>query len=417
MEDPRVSKPCSPHDSYRRGDDFRDEVEGAVPSSPSTLIAPKPLRPGVSSPKFLSHYHRFPSPRLQSITSTPSPPPHIQLYNTNGQPISTIALKMDRLKYQWRGFKNRIASPESRIASYVLYVIFFISFGTMIVGWYALSKNSANHQVSDSIKLSAPSPEYAAYLWPAQTLTQDQLRIRADADPTDGPLMVRDSPSITQAPSANLSDELDQVTVFCTSVVTVTSVVTDEAQKTLTTTVFLSTSTVEKATSTTNSATCTETTDVTTGIRYCSFTGRPNVYTLCSTAHANSSAMNTGAPVTVSSATRGFNNPFSALRAPLAWIYNALQISGSGVQKRVQGECSDCLKKLETVMRLVLKQQHLINSQYALLAVQERLINRQYDLLTEQLGLLSKNLEMIGNMTLVNASDTKSKGRGQEVKV
>ncbi|KAI1294416.1 hypothetical protein F5Y03DRAFT_399611 [Xylaria venustula] len=328
----------------------------------------------------------------------------------NAQPRSFMSLKIDRLKDKWYGFKTRTSPAAFRCAGYIFFILILIVAASIIIGWYGLTKETIAHQ-SVTVKptqTTATGIDYNGYFQPAQTPTRDQLFTLSHRDVTKDPTIPARHLLAKNSDPTTSSEETEDVTVLKTVIVTVTSVITDTAMKTLTTTVFLSTCTTCVTTSSAPTTSGkTETTasqdatagSVMTGIMYCSFTGRRNIYTLCPLVHTDSPGMLTDTPVAVSSATPRMKNSFSAVRIALLSLWNSLPSLGRVMQGKESGRCScdcDCggmKKKLDAAVELVRAQQRLLESQQAVISEHRK-------------GLYVV-LETLANMTAARAGEKK----------
>ncbi|KAI0193775.1 hypothetical protein EV127DRAFT_250082 [Xylaria flabelliformis] len=263
-----------------------------------------------------------------------------------------------------------------------------IVIGSVVVGWYGLSKDTIAHSANTTRPTAtatpvAPVADSHAFVWPTPTASQDELYIRGRRG-----IM----------PTTTASEDPEEITVVHTIIVTITSIITDTTLETLTTTAFISTCTtcvpVGASTNTIDLSTPTE--DVMTGIMYCSFTGRRNIYTLCPLVHADSPGMLTGAPAVVSSATPRIKNPFSAVRVAVVSLWNSVLSMGSALQSSndcggCHCECAGIKKKLDSAVNLVRIQQELLDS--------------QRDMIDEHRKSLFLALETLANLTATKAGE------------
>ncbi|KAI0467867.1 hypothetical protein F4859DRAFT_517739 [Xylaria cf. heliscus] len=353
-----------------------DAMQNNMQLSPQVLLSPDSLRPELPSRQLLFAYqHIFLadrksalSPSLVGKKTIPRP-----IIESNIQTKSIMALRFDRLKDKLR------------------------------VGWYGLSKDTISHSaVTTKPTMTATSmPDSIAFIWPTQTASQDGLYIRDDGDTVLAPTM-----------NTTSSEEIEKITVVQTIIVTITKVITDMTLKTLTTTLFLSTCTtclttpqIDTSTNTTNSSDPTPR-DLMTGIMYCSFTGRRNIYTLCPLVHADLPGMLTSAPAVVSSATPRVKNPFRAISVVVASLWNSVPGLGSVMQpKDHHGDCNcaGIRKKLDSAVDLVRVQQQLLDSQRAII--------------NEQRKTLFLALETLANLTAVRAGGKAARERRLDLKI
>ncbi|KAI0555883.1 hypothetical protein F4679DRAFT_578004 [Xylaria curta] len=368
--------PSSHSPGEHLSDDPQDTTRNNMQLSPQALLSPDSLRPELPSRRLLFAYqHVFLADRKSTLSPTLVGKKIISkpVTEPNAQPKSIMALKLDRLKDKIR------------------------------VGWYGLSKDTIAHSAITTRPTATATPvaESHAFIWPTPTASKDEVYIRDRRD-------TMSSPSTITTPS----EEPEKITVVHTIIVTVTSIITDMALKTLTTTVFISTCTTCVPTPSVDTSTntfdlSTPTGDVMTGIMYCSFTGRRNIYTLCPLVHADSPGMLTGAPAVVSSATPRIKNPFSVIRVAFISLWNSVLGLGSALQSNSCGGCHcDCAgikKKLDSAANLVRIQQELLNS--------------QRDIINEHRKNLFLALETLANLTAAKAGEKGSRERQLNLKI
>ncbi|KAI0205689.1 hypothetical protein F4808DRAFT_455913 [Astrocystis sublimbata] len=266
------------------------------------------------------------------------------------------------------------------------------------VGWVFLIKETIASMHRGSNDTSAAFPERNDATAFPQVISVPPLM------PTGswGQLYIRDHEVEDAVHHATSSEDAEKITIVHTVMVTVTSVLTDTELEMLTTTVFPSTCTTCHTTPMVGASTSTDTTitdlpgasstpatdALMTGIMYCSFTGRHNVYTLCPRVHTDAPGMLTGAPAAVSSASRA-GNPFSMVRVAVVSLWHSVLSMGSVLQTQSSqsqpqsqfslsqsysqsqsqhcGKCAcDCAgtrQKLESAVNLVRLQQQLLESQ------------------------------------------------------
>ncbi|KAI0432317.1 hypothetical protein F5Y09DRAFT_302227 [Xylaria sp. FL1042] len=274
-----------------------------------------------------------------------------------------------------------------------------------IVGWYGLSKDTIDHQKTVAVEPPQTTPtvvDYHESFSPTETFMQDQLPILAHKgiypfpppfpvheerlhmfvantleDIAKDPTIPTGHLSATHSNPATFIGEAHEATVFMTVVVTVTSLITDTALKTSTTAVFVSTCTtcVTTATTPTTHASVTTTTNsqnpttasVMTGLMYCSFTGRKNIYTPCPLVHTDSPGMLTGVPTAISSGAPRMKNSLTAARFAIVSLWNAIPGLGRVMHAEDHGnrgcDCSRMKRKLEAAVDLIRMQQRLLESQ------------------------------------------------------
>ncbi|KAK5632602.1 hypothetical protein RRF57_008316 [Xylaria bambusicola] len=401
--------------------DFHDNIR----PSPQVLITPASSREGSLEPDsplrspsrrvLFSYRHVFfifrksASSLSSLVLQKNAPEPKAKCATmANAQPKSIMSLKFDRLKDKWHDFERRSSPKGCRCAGCIFFVIMLLILGSVIgrylflpvVGWYGLSKDTLTHQTitTDLPQTTPTAVDYHDSFWPTQTSTQGLWYLNHE-DPTVPPAHL----VAAELDPKTSFDDTGKVTVVRTIVITVTSIVTDTSLKTLTTTVILSTcTTCIKAPTADGSADAKgsqkPTNGVMTGIMYCSFTGRRNIYTLCPLIHTDSSAMLTGVPVAVSSARPRINNPLSAVGLAAVSLWNSIpslaRVMQTKDQERCKCECAGMRKKLDAAVQLVRMQQQLLNSQRLLVN------NQRND--------LSMILEMVANMTTTKIGDKMS---------
>ncbi|KAI1820922.1 hypothetical protein F4861DRAFT_545088 [Xylaria intraflava] len=294
-----------------------------------------------------------------------------------------MAFSVERVKSHWRALKGRAAASTFRFASHILFVIVLISIGSVAAGWYGMAKDTIQLQGTHPAARFSAVYNHSEPVWAAQTVSYNQQQIQNDTDSTQLPHMV-----ITQMTSdkanSTASSQVDNITVVKTTVLTVTSVVTDTEMETLTTTVFPSTSTIATtAYGNDNSpVTSAETDSVMTGIMYCSFTGHRNVYTLCPLVHTRSPAMLTGAPPMVSSGALGLRNPFTALRIIFKRLWN---LTPAPEEAMSQAKC-DC-QALASSLEIAVEQHKLLTILVSFVKIYHDALAKLIGLIEELMGL------------------------------
>ncbi|KAI0873654.1 hypothetical protein GGS24DRAFT_462495 [Hypoxylon argillaceum] len=270
-----------------------------------------------------------------------------------------------------------------------------------------MAEETISHDtITPEATLMTPLPAgYHEPLWPMETPFQGNLYTRAHEDPTQAILI-----------HTTASEDPGQLTVVQTIILTITSIVTDTQLKTVTTTVFVSTciTCAAKPTTVANTdatsemtPTTTTTEDVMTGLMYCSFTGRRNIYTLCPRVHTSAPGMLASAPAVVSSATARAKNPLTALRLAFASLWGSIPSFARVVPEEDQGgcecECAAVRNKLDAAVDIVRVQQQLLDSQRAVIGAQRK-------------GLLLA-LDMLANMTAARGAADAARGRAMDLKI
>ncbi|KAI1179852.1 hypothetical protein F4777DRAFT_532204 [Nemania sp. FL0916] len=251
------------------------------------------------------------------------------------QSRSIMALRFDRMKDKWQGFRTRTSPAVFRFAGHVFLAIVLLSFAAIIIGWYGLSQETITH---DEISTAAPTmatpapPDYRVSPW----IQTPALDVTSDFSPQ---VLARDD-LVTSTTTMNLG-----ITTVAQTIV-VTIVTTETLTTEILTTEILTTepSTTESPTTcTTTLTTPTSRTalgmptdqngSVMTGIMYCSFTGRRNIFTLCPHIHTEGPGMLPTAPVPVAvslslssgaSPSRNANNPFVTIREAMTSFWTAM---------------------------------------------------------------------------------------------
>ncbi|TRX94730.1 hypothetical protein FHL15_004502 [Xylaria flabelliformis] len=343
-------------------------------ASKEALLSPDSLRPELPSRRLLFAYqHVFLADRKCTLSPTLVGKKIISqpVTEPNAQPKSIMALKFDRLKDKIR------------------------------VGWYGLSKDTIAHSAITTRPTATATPvaDSHAFVWPTPTASQDELYIRGrETNPPEGIM-----------PTTTTFEDPEEITVVHTVIVTITSIITDTTLETLTTTALISkcTTCVPVGASTNTIDLSTPTEDVMTGIMYCSFTGRRNIYTLCPLVHADSPGMLTSAPAVVSSATPRIKNPFSVVRVAVVSLWNSVLSMGSALQSNDCGgchcECAGIKKKLDSAVNLVRIQQELLDS--------------QRDMIDEHRKSLFLALETLANLTATKAGEKGPRERQLNLKI
>ncbi|KAI1117602.1 hypothetical protein F5Y14DRAFT_465515 [Nemania sp. NC0429] len=428
MGNPETPTPCSlggrhSNDSQKSAPDARqpppqvllppDDSKSKAPSRRvlSICMQPRVLLPSPTPDKTIR------KPVLESITEQPSTPPK-----------SIMALRLDRLKDQWQGFKTRASPSVFRFAGHVFLGIVLIAFACVIFGWYGMAKDTASHEKTTTAptKTGAVFPGYYQSLCPAVTESPyGQYCVLSREVPKH-----TTSTTTTTTTTTTRSDEHDEVTtvrtVTVTVTITITNVMTHTALKTVTTTELVasacttthttkppigrSTETTEPSASTTDS--------VTTSHMYCSFTGRDNIYTPCAplahTEDSPSTGTGTGTgmpasapPVKLSSsssaaAAHGMKNPLGTVRLKMASLWNSIPGlgrgedgnggGGGGSSSSGGGSEPDCDCDCIYMRRELLKATYLTRAQ-------KRLIESQNSMLDWHKEKLEVALQALANMT------------------
>ncbi|TGJ78297.1 hypothetical protein E0Z10_g10467 [Xylaria hypoxylon] len=438
-----ISRTPTPHSLGGRRSNRSRDSQDAIQESPQTLLSPGSSKQDFSkqesskqeslkqdslkqdSPSrrvLFSYQHVFFICRKSAISlsslvykKNSREPVAESVAKPNAQPKSIMSLKLDRLKDKWYDFKTRTSPAIFRCAGYIFLILVLIVVASVIVGWYGLSEDTLSHQaVTAESSATAPmDPEYHESFSPTQTALDGQPYIVAHRD------MLQASPATATDPSTNKivpttpSEEIENITVVHTVIVTITSVITNTALKTLTTTVILSTCTSCMTTPTVGTSTDTKDSQtstaegVMTGIMYCSFTGRRNIYTLCPLVHTDSPAMLTGTPDMVSSAAPRMKNSFSAVRIAVLSLWNSIPSLGSVIKPGDPGaydcNCTGMKKKLDSAMDLIRMQQQLLDSQQSII--------------NEHRKSLFLALETLANITAARIGEKRARGAPLDLKI
>ncbi|KAI8625436.1 hypothetical protein F5Y19DRAFT_489585 [Xylariaceae sp. FL1651] len=364
----------------------REDSQDALRDLPQSLLLPFSLKPATPGRQvLLRHQHVL---LARGMSAAPPPSQKKTTTELSAHTNSIIVWKAKHCKDKWLDFKKRVSPRSFRFAGYVFLALVIIALGTVIVGWYGLSKDTISHEVEvdspSSVPMTQPTPADAvdndSSLWSTQAkkaFSRSTVLMQMREDPKHSSTTVTDPP--TPNPSLTSSvDEVPEITIVHTIVMTITSVVTDTALKTLTTTVFISICTTclttpEMSPSTTTQASSTATNNnIMTGTMYCPCPSRPNIYTLCPLVHSNQPGMfdATAVPGMASSAMLGTKNPFTTVRLAFASLWNSVPSLGGLLRADDKDKC-DCAgmkTKLDQVMDLVGVQQQLIDSQHKMIS-------------------------------------------------
>ncbi|KAI1352763.1 hypothetical protein F5Y01DRAFT_324043 [Xylaria sp. FL0043] len=417
-----ISRPQSPHSANRCRSNSSPDSQHGTRETPQVFFSPdssKPdsLNPQSSSRRVLFSYQHVLflcrksavslSSAIKKRTTAPEPVDD-SITKPNAQPKSILSLKLERLKDKWHGFIKRTSPKDFRCAGFLFFIVIIVILACIIAGWYGLSKDTISHHKTATLEPTQTTPtavdDHESFL-PVKTPLQDQLpTIIAHRDITKDPAIPTDRLHAANANPTTSLDEADNVTVVKTVIATVTSVITDTALKTLTTTVIISTCTTCITTTTPTTDVSADMTigsqnsttgSVMTGIMYCSFTGRRNIYTLCPLVHTDSPGMLTDTPAAVSSATPRMKNSFTAIRLAIVSLWNAIPSLGrvmhAGDHGRCGCDCSGIKRKLEAAVDLIRMQQRLLESQRAMISEHRRGIHMI--------------LETLANLTAARAGD------------
>ncbi|KAI3319074.1 hypothetical protein HD806DRAFT_525696 [Xylariaceae sp. AK1471] len=416
--------PCTPPKTHDHNDRRRSDSSQYAPrrqGSPQFLLHLNSLRIALPSRQVLLRHQSTLWARRESVTP---PPPTLQTRkimtpnDPSAQRNSIMAMKVEHWKDKWRGFKKRASPAVFRFAGHMFLAIVLIALGSVIVGWYGLSKDTLAYktETTEPATQQPAPPDHRETRWPTQTSPPGQLNIRIHDSTHALPLPTTDP----ETALTTTSEDLAKITVIQTIILTVTSVYTDMSLKTVTTTVFLSTCTgtacltTPTSTNTNTPAPTTTTYDIMTGLMYCSFTGRPHIYTLCPLVHTNGPGMLSTQPAMASSATSSSaKNPFSAVRLTVVSLWNSFPGLGrvlpkekdrSDVRER-ECNCVRIKKKLDSAVDLVRLQKQLLDSQRAMIAEHRR--------------TLTLALEMVANVTAAaaRAGSYTPRGRPLDLKI
>ncbi|KAI1186425.1 hypothetical protein F5B17DRAFT_431593 [Nemania serpens] len=462
MGNPTTPTPCLIDEHHNNGS--QEATSYANQPSPQVLIPPDSSNSEIPS-------HRVPSICMQPKVMVPSlspqkivrkPVPESAM-EPNTQPKSIMALRLARMNDKWKGLKARACPKVYRFAGHAFLGIVIIIFASVILGWYGMAKDTVSHEgtAAAPTKTAMEFPPYYEPFCPASTLSSDgQPCILPHTAPTNA------TPATTTTPP----DDIDTVTVTVmrtvtdtiTHVKTVTTVApivvtvsrvhtttavypffvtstrvhTVTAVKTSTTTAFVFTcatdfpeptitisAEVTDTSTSTSKPTSTSSNSVMTGLMYCTFTGRPNVYTLCPHVHTDSPGRLPSAPVVDSAGTHGAKNPFGAARIKITSLWNS--IPGLGKCMRGKGEeeedrsgggdggsererdcdcdcdCAEMKRNLEETLDLVV--------------IQQRVIDRQRALINEHKEKLIVALQALLNVTSAAARIRRGAVGGQEL--
>ncbi|KAI0809749.1 hypothetical protein GGR55DRAFT_679581 [Xylaria sp. FL0064] len=398
-----ISRPQSPHSTNRRRSNSSPDSQHGTRETPQVFLSPDSSKPDSLNPQSSSHRVLFSyqhvlflcrksavslSSAIKKRTTTPEPVGD-PVTKPNAQPKSILSLKLERLKDKWHGFVKRTSPKDFRCAGFLFFIVIIVILACIIAGWYGLSKDTISHHKTATLEPAQTTPtaiDYHESFLPVKTSLQGELpTIIAHKDITKDPAIPTDA---TNSNPATSLDEANDVTAVKTVIVTVTSVITDTALKTLTTTVIISTCTTCMATTTpTTDASADITLDsqnsttgsVMTGVMYCSFTGRRNIYTLCPLVHTDLPGMLTDTPAAVSSGTPRMKNSFTAIRLAIVSLWNAIPSLGRVMHAESHARCGcDCggmKRKLEAAVDIIRMQQRLLESQRVMMGEHRRGMN------------------------------------------
>ncbi|KAI0541404.1 hypothetical protein GGR58DRAFT_519509 [Xylaria digitata] len=430
----KISRTPTPNSLGGRCSDTSHNSRSAIQESPQALLSPdsskqESLKPEPPSPspsrRVLFSYQnvfficRKPVISLSSLVcKKTSPEPNAEpnaepATKPSAQPKSIMSLKLDRLKDKCYGLKTRTSPQAFRCAGFIFLILVLIVLGSVIVGWYGLSEDTTSHQIITASHNTTASigPDKHESFSPTQTTSNDQPGILAHRDAPQVPPVT--ATHLSGAASTNPLEEIEDVTVVHTIIVTVTSVITNTALKTMTTTVFLSTCTTCATTPTISSSADTidsqtpKAGDVMTGVMYCSFTGRRNIYTLCPLVHTDSPAMLTGTPEMVSSAAPRMKNSLSVVRLAIISLWNSMPSLGRVMQLQEPGgyvcNCTGMKEKLDSAADLI--------------RMQQRLLDSQRSMINEHRKSLFLALETLANITAARISEKTPRGNPLDLKI
>ncbi|KAI0116422.1 hypothetical protein GGR51DRAFT_574704 [Nemania sp. FL0031] len=444
MASPRTPTPCSVNG--HRGDGSQKTIQVTKQPSPLALLSPQSSKSASPSSRPL------PTCLTASIPLPSRFSPKISGSNTIYKPTeaekikskSIMALRFDRLKAKWQELRARASPAVFRHAGHVFLALVVVAFASVIIGWYCVAKESANHgkiiPVSSTmtpVPLAVPTIMSTVYhetftFEPTPTMTSTH-RATHKATPTGyhhSPLPTHTSshprlhsrayevdanedPAKTTSTSTTFSDDIGEVTIVRTVILTVTNVFTYTESKveTVTTTVFVptcpksvTTSTIGAGTDTTASPTSTKQRAMTVPT-YCPFTGRPNIYTFCGYGYGDEDPISTGAPAVASSSSSRMKNPLSMIRLALTSLWDSVAGVGRVNTEQTKHDhlhencnCTELYIKLESAMNRVRKQQ-------CILAVQN-----------DGLMQYKKSLDMI-RQVLANATAARNASRGLNIHI
>ncbi|GAW14865.1 hypothetical protein ANO14919_042700 [Xylariales sp. No.14919] len=402
-----MSRSPTPHSLGGRRSERSHDSRDATQESPQALLSPdsskqESLRTGTPSRRVLFSYQdvfficrKSAIASLSSLIRKKTSPasndePEAK---TNTQPKSIMSLKLDRLKdkchgvsllrISWRfhvtlrqpwrlGLKTRTSPSLFRFAGYIFLIIILVVLGSVVVvGWYGLSEDTISHQTvtTKPTTTALAGPDHDKSFRPTQTASYGQSYIQAREGPLQAPPVTTIHPSTTEnTPAASLGELKDIIVQTLTLNVTpgataATAILSLCTTCTTTSTTSADTSTIDSQMSTSGSTM--------TGIMYCSFTGRRNIYTLCPYVHVNSPAMLTDTPGMVTSGAPRTKNSLSAVRLAILSLWNSMPSLGSVMQPRDPGaydcNCTGMKKKLDSAIGLIRTQQQLLEGQRSMI--------------------------------------------------
>ncbi|KAI0415114.1 hypothetical protein F5X98DRAFT_377063 [Xylaria grammica] len=380
-----MSRSPTPHSLGGRRSERSHDSRDATQESPQALLSPdsskqESLRTGTPSRRVLFSYQdvfficrKSAIASLSSLIRKKTSPasndePEAK---TNTQPKSIMSLKLDRLKDKCHGLKTRTSPSLFRFAGYIFLIIILVVLGSVVVGWYGLSEDTISHQTvtTKPTTTALAGPDHDKSFRPTQTASYGQSYIQAREGPLQAPPVTTIHPSTTEnTPAASLGELKDIIVQTLTLNVTpgataATAILSLCTTCTTTSTTSADTSTIDSQMSTSGSTM--------TGIMYCSFTGRRNIYTLCPYVHVNSPAMLTDTPGMVTSGAPRTKNSLSAVRLAILSLWNSMPSLGSVMQPRDPGaydcNCTGMKKKLDSAIGLIRMQQQLLEGQRSMI--------------------------------------------------
>ncbi|KAI0843376.1 hypothetical protein F5Y06DRAFT_2550 [Hypoxylon sp. FL0890] len=419
---------------------YHDE-EDSKRDVPQSLLFPHSLDASAPGRQVLLRHQRV-------LFASPSPPLSVSEHSDYGTmkkgvqwadggesepPRRKVDPRVERLREEWAALKHRV-QPEIFPKAWLLFlIIIMIAVGTVLTGWIGLVVETVNHQtptatatpLSPATRQSAP-PHLEARAF-AITWSDSQASTATDigagttmitkatapaplATPTvkEGVMVVAPPPS---APSGEVALETDVPDVFedhlTTVFITVTAYPTpyssSDSSESLSVSAYdlsssssgtssSSTSSATSTLSTTSSAKTTSTAMTTAGLKYCTHSEQPEVWTLCPEPVLEATIVASKAsPIAESAATHRMSNPFSALRVAFASLWNSIPASGrasasrhihwASVKEETSCQCSDLERKLRAAVDLIRRQQLIMDDQEALLKEHRRAFYMAVDLL------------------------------------
>ncbi|KAI1343826.1 hypothetical protein F5Y15DRAFT_179678 [Xylariaceae sp. FL0016] len=394
----RVSQPSLSHLHH-----YHHDLNDAQRDLPQSLLLPYSLRPSNPGRQVLFRHQRvlFAPQDQRTLISRVS---------------SDMSLKVQRWRDRLRDYRKRLSPAVFRYAGVIFLFLVGVAFAAVVVGWWGLSADTIrHHSVTNATNATGGTAPVSATQGPAPPNDdEDDGTFVAMVDPSDFRAM-ENSHSVIRSglkpmpagdhkmdmqrpiePKESLSSQTDEpstqpdtdtgptgtpeVTIFRT--VTITTSVTGRTTELRTTTILepvnpgppvVATTLVHTThpTSISSATASAGSTEVMTGLMYCSFTGRSHIYTLCPWVHMAQPKMleSSDIPIVGSAASSRMHNPLTSVRLAMVSLWKAVPSYGRAVMQYgdTMCECSETKSKLDHALELVRMQQQLLKSQQELI--------------------------------------------------